>query len=84
MIEATRSNELFQTLHKPARGWCDRRSWEALSLVLPAYLGFTGLSGAWRRLHEPLSNLRISARHESTEAKVDEVANLVDLARRIT
>jgi len=83
MIEEIDRREPFQALHKLIRAWCDRRCLEALNLVLPAYLGFNGLTGAWCRLYDALNNLRTSARYELTDEEAEEVDSLIGLARRI-
>ena len=83
MVEETGGDEPFQALHRLIRAWCDRRSLEALNLILPAYLAFNGLTETWRRLYDALNDLRASARYELTVEEAEEVDNLIDLARRI-
>src|SRR5262249_410696 len=77
------SDEPFHALHDLLRAWCDRRCLEALNLILPAHLAFNGLTAAWRRLYDALSNLRASARHELTDEEAEKVDMLIGLARRI-
>ena len=83
MVEETDRDEPFQALHNLIRAWCDRRCLDALNLILPAYLAFNGLTAAWSRLNDALSNLSASARHELTDEEAEKVENLIDLARRI-
>jgi len=51
MVEETGGDEPFQALHRLIRAWCDRRSLEALNLILLSYRSFNGLPEAWRRLY---------------------------------
>src|SRR5215472_17330119 len=83
MFQEIHSDEPFHALHDLLRAWCDRRCLEALNLILPAHLAFNGLTAAWRRLYDALSNLRASARHELTDEEAEKVDILIGLARRI-
>jgi hypothetical protein len=82
MFQEIYSDEPFHALHNLLRAWCDRRCLEALSLILPAYLPFNGLTEAWSRLYDALNNLRASARQELTDEEAEEVDSLIGLARR--
>lgn len=73
----SRLSEILQTL---VNGWCERRSLEPLAALLPAYLGFNGLTDGWLDLWEAVNNVRGSRPDVLTDdekAAVAEVRSII-------
>ncbi len=54
-MEELRLAEILRAL---VEGWCERRALRPLATLLPAYLGFNGLSDGWYDLWKAVNNVR--------------------------
>jgi hypothetical protein len=82
MTEITSSDEFLRILRQLIGAWCDRRCLTALSPILPAYLGFNGLTDSWAELLSALRNVRAFAKDELTELEMETVGSLVAAATK--
>jgi hypothetical protein len=80
MAEIAGSEEFFAMLRSLIDAWCDRRCLRALNRILPAYLGFNGLTDSWNELFDALRNLRAFANDELTEPERENVSRLLTAA----
>jgi len=62
MAEIATSAGFIAALRSLIDTWCDRRCLKALSRILPAYMGFNGLTEGWGDLYDALRNVRAFAR----------------------
>ena len=83
MAEIATSAEFFSTLRCLIDAWCGRRCLKALSRILPAFLGFNGLTDGWRDLYDALRNVRAFAKDELTESEMETVSSLIAAASRV-
>lgn len=44
-------------------GWCDRREYKPLAIVLPAWIGNNGLTDGWSDLRDALKSAYALCRH---------------------
>ena len=82
MAEIASSDEFFRLLRSLIDAWCDRRCLKALNRILPAYLGFNGLTDGWGGLLSALRNVREFAKDELTEPEMETVSNLLTAASK--
>ena len=58
-MKAPHSNEEFtRALQTLIEEWCDERKLNALARLLPAYVGFNGLTDGWAELAAALKSVR--------------------------
>ena len=60
----TGNSRLAEIVDQLIDAWCERRALRPLSILLPAYVGFTGLTDGWTELHEALRSCRAMRRDE--------------------
>jgi len=82
VVEIATSADFFTTLRSLIDQWCDRRCLKALSRILPAYMGFNGLTDGWAALHEAMVNVRAFAGEELSETDRDTLSALIAAAHR--
>ena len=80
MAEIAGTDEFHVVLRSLIDAWCARRCLKALSRILPAYLGFAGLTDSWGELCDALRELRPFARDELTGAEMETVGRLLAAA----
>jgi hypothetical protein len=58
------NTELFTILEELVDGWCERRTLNALALVLPNYPALNGLTDGWHQLYDALRDVRAMCKDE--------------------
>ena len=82
MTTFTSNEDFFRALQSLIDEWCDRRCLKPLSLVLNAYVAFSGMTDSWAILHDALVRLR--GQVEWAELSAKEVETVEDLIRITT
>ena len=57
--------------------WCERRALIPLSILLPVWLGFSGLTDSWHDLRNALRHTRAMAREIMTEAEKERLGRAI-------
>jgi type VI protein secretion system component VasF len=71
------NDQFFQALRAVIDGWCEHRNLVALSHILPAYLGFNGLTDGWGELDKALRNLRSACYDDLTTQEQNTLHDLI-------
>jgi len=73
----------FDATKSLINGLCDRHCLGPLSLLLPAYVAFNGLTDGWGDLLSALKNVRASSRSELTDHEIAIVGDLIRTAEAV-
>jgi len=76
------NEEFFQALRDMIDGWCDERRFQPLALLLPAYVGFNGLTDGWGELRAALNALRASGPDSFNDLEWETLGDLIQAADR--
>jgi len=57
--------------------WCERRALKPLSILLPAWVAFSGLSDAWHDLRNALRHVRAMAKDSLTDAEQEHLGQAI-------
>jgi hypothetical protein len=82
-MTTVQSNEdFFRVLRGMIDTWCDERRFHFLALILPAYVGFNGLTDGWGELRAGLNALRASGPDAFNEMEWQTLGDLIQAADR--
>ena len=76
------NEEFFAALRQQIDGWCDQRRLRELSLLLPGYTSFFGLTDDWARLYEALKDTRALGHEKFSAAEWELMNDLISAAER--
>ena len=80
-MKAPQSNEEFaRALQTLVEEWCDGRKLDALARLLPAYVGFNGLTDGWVELAAALKSVRSLGYETFTPSEWETITVLVRAA----
>jgi hypothetical protein len=82
-MKAPQSNtEFTEMVQALIERWCDERKLKPLSLLLPAYVGFNGLTDGWAELADALKSVRSLGYEAFSSPEWDTLAALIRAADR--
>lgn len=76
------NEEFFAALRQQIELWCDQRRFRELTLLLPGYTTFFGLTDDWAKLYEALKETRALGREKFSDTEWQLLNDLVSAAER--
>ena len=75
--EQDKAKEFQDIINDLVEAWCDRRALEPLSILLPAWLAFSGLTDSWHNLRDALRHLRAMTKESLTEVEREHLGRAI-------
>ena len=82
-MPATATDDFFPRLRGLIDAWCDRRCLPVLAVVLPACVGFNGLTDGWGEIHDALKMVWTQHRDSLLPDEQEAIHELVRTAEAV-